>query len=71
MMQQALDILERGQQPLEYAVALQALAALYDDGAVEARDNLLRAAELYDNAGLPDAAARMRAAAAEHGPAPR
>ncbi|WP_084556761.1 helix-turn-helix domain-containing protein [Hamadaea tsunoensis] len=71
MMQQALDILEREQQPLEYAVALQALAALYDDGAVEARDNLLRAAELYDNAGLPDAAARMRAAAAEHGPAPR
>ncbi|NUR29874.1 MAG: transcriptional regulator, partial [Catenulispora sp.] len=63
----ALDVLRAEQRPLEQAVALETLAGLYDAGTAEARESFREAAQLYDGAGQPDAAARMRAAA-EVGP---
>jgi tetratricopeptide (TPR) repeat protein len=66
--QRALDAFH-DHRPLEQAVALQALADLYAAGAVEQRDSLIRAADLYEAAGLHGQADQLRTRAADHGPA--
>jgi tetratricopeptide (TPR) repeat protein/transcriptional regulator with XRE-family HTH domain len=58
----ALEFWERVQRPLEQARAHQVLAELYGDRP-EARPSLVRAAELYEAAGLADQAAECRAKA--------
>ena len=66
--QRGLDAFD-DRRPLEKAVALQALADLYAAGAAERRDSLIRAADLYEGAGLHDQGAQLRARAADRGPA--
>jgi tetratricopeptide (TPR) repeat protein len=65
-LQRALDLLDRGHRPLEQAIALQVLAELYGDDHDAVRDSLLRAADLYESAGLLEQASEFRAKAAGH-----
>jgi len=66
--QRALDAFD-DRRTLEQAVALQTLADLYAADAPERRDSLIRAADLYEGAGLHDQGAQLRARAAGRGPA--
>jgi tetratricopeptide (TPR) repeat protein len=69
-LRRALDLFERGQRRIEQARALGVLAELYgEDNPAAARESLLRAADLYESAGLPEQASEVRANAAEHLPA--